>query len=63
VKFKMAEKSLFAPQTGVMLWWGALVVGLVVLALLPGFLGLLVVGPVLGHASWHAYRALIAYEC
>jgi uncharacterized membrane protein len=32
---------------------------LVALAMLPGFAGLLVVGPVLGHASWHAYRAAV----
>jgi uncharacterized membrane protein len=30
--------------------------------MLPGFLGLLVVGPVVGHASWHAYRAAVAAE-
>ena len=29
------------------------------LALLPWFAGLLVIGPVLGHASWHAYRAAV----
>lgn len=40
--------------------WGALITLLVVLALLPWFLGLLVAGPVLGHASWHAYRAAVA---
>ena len=28
--------------------------------LLPWFAGLLVVGPVVGHASWHAYRAAVA---
>jgi uncharacterized membrane protein len=33
---------------------------LVVLALLPWFLGLLLVGPVTGHATWHAYRAALA---
>jgi uncharacterized membrane protein len=49
-------------QTGVMLLWGVLITLLVVIALLPGFLGLLVVGPVLGHASWHAYRAAVAAE-
>jgi uncharacterized membrane protein len=27
--------------------------------MLPGFLGLLVVGPVVGHASWHAYRGAV----
>lgn len=44
---------------GVMLLWGALITGLIVLALLPAFLGLLVIGPVLGHASWHAYRHIV----
>lgn len=46
-------------QPGVMLLWGALITLLTVLALLPGFVGLLAVGPVLGHASWHAYRAAV----
>ena len=49
-------------QPAVMLLWGALITTLVVLAMLPGFLGLLVVGPVIGHASWHAYRAAVAPE-
>ena len=49
-------------QPLVMLLWGALITVLVVLAMLPGFLGLLVVGPVIGHASWHAYRAAVARE-
>lgn len=49
-------------QPGVMLLWGVLITLLVVLAMLPGFLGLLVVGPVLGHATWHAYRASVAPE-
>ena len=35
---------------------------LVVAAMLPFFLGLLVVGPWLGHASWHAYRGAVAPE-
>jgi len=47
-------------QPLVMLLWGALITALVVVAMLPGFAGLLVVGPVLGHASWHAYRAAVA---
>jgi uncharacterized membrane protein len=50
---------LVLTQTGVMLWWGALITGLVTLALLPGFAGLLVVGPVVGHGTWHAYRAAL----
>jgi len=49
-------------QPGVLLLWGALITLLVALAMLPGFLGLLVVGPVLGHATWHAYRAAVAVD-
>jgi uncharacterized membrane protein len=44
----------------VMLLWGALITTLVVLALLPWFAGLPIVGPVLGYASWHAYRAAVS---
>ncbi|WP_442761946.1 DUF2189 domain-containing protein [Malikia spinosa] len=47
-----------AQNPGVMLLWGALITLLVLLAMLPWFLGLLVIAPVLGHASWHAYRHL-----
>ena len=39
--------------------WAAIIAILVLLAMLPGFAGLLIVGPVLGHASWHAYRASV----
>jgi len=56
----LTSLRLVLTQPLVMLWWGALIVTAVVLALLPMFLGLLVVGPVLGHASWHAYRAAVA---
>ena len=40
----------------VMLAWGAIIAVLTFLAMLPGFLGLFVVLPVLGHATWHLYR-------
>lgn len=39
-----------------MLGWGIVVTLLTVLALLPGFLGLLIIFPILGHATWHLYR-------
>lgn len=42
----------------VMLVWGALVLGLFALSLLTGLLGLIVVFPLLGHATWHAWRAV-----
>ena len=50
---------LVLTQPGVMLLWGALLTALVVVAMLPWFAGLLVLGPVAGHASWHAYRAAV----
>lgn len=40
----------------VMLCWAALIAGLLVVGMLPGFLGLFAVLPVLGHATWHLYR-------
>lgn len=55
----LTSLRLVLTQTGVMLWWGLLITALVLLAMLPGFVGLLVVGPVLGHASWHAYRQAV----
>ncbi len=55
----LTSLRLVLTQTGVMLFWGALITVLVVLAMLPGFAGLLVVGPWLGHASWHAYRSAV----
>ena len=58
----LTSLRLVLTQTGVMLLWGALITLLVVLAMLPWFAGLLIVGPVLGHASWHAYRACVNLE-
>lgn len=40
--------------------WAVLLVGLTLLAMLPALLGLVVVAPWLAHASWHAYRDLVA---
>ena len=55
----LTSLRLVLGQPGVMLLWGALISGIVVLAMLPWFAGLLVAGPVLGHASWHAYREAV----
>ncbi len=41
----------------VMLTWGAIVLVLFVVGLAPGMLGLILVFPVLGHGTWHAYKA------
>ncbi len=48
-------------NTGVMVLWGLLISLLVGAALLPWGLGLVVVGPWLGHASWHAYRGSVLW--
>ncbi len=53
--------QVVAANTGVMLLWGMLITALVVLALLPWGLGLLLLGPWLGHASWHAYRGAVVW--
>ncbi len=55
----LTSLRLVLTQTPVMLFWGLLISVLVAVAMLPWFAGLLVVGPVLGHASWHAYRATV----
>ena len=39
--------------------WGALIMGLTLAGFVFFLLGLVVVVPVLGHASWHAYRDLL----
>ena len=44
----------------VMLTWGVVIAVLIFAAMLPGFLGLLIAFPVLGHASWHIYGAAVS---
>ncbi|MCF6315227.1 MAG: DUF2189 domain-containing protein [Marinosulfonomonas sp.] len=46
----------------VMVLWGLIIAVTLALAMLPFFLGLLVALPVLGHASWHLYRAALSPE-
>jgi uncharacterized membrane protein len=42
-----------------MLVWGAVVVGSLVGGAVPALLGLAFVMPVLGHGTWHLYRATV----
>lgn len=44
----------------VMLGWAAVIAGVLFVAMLPAFLGLLVALPVLGHATWHLYGRAVA---
>jgi uncharacterized membrane protein len=46
----------------VMLSWAALIAVLTFAAMIPWFLGLLIVLPWLGHASWHLYRQLVVKD-
>jgi len=42
-----------------MLIWAFLVGVILLIAMVPAFLGLIIAMPVLGHASWHLYRKLL----
>ena len=44
---------------GALALWAALIMGLTLLGMATALLGLIVILPWLGHASWHAYRALV----
>ena len=48
-----------AANPGPMAVWGMIVAAGLVLGSLPAFLGLVVVMPVLGHATWHLYRRVV----
>jgi uncharacterized membrane protein len=43
----------------VMLVWGALIGALILLSVAPGFIGVIIVFPALGHTSWHLYERLV----
>ncbi len=43
-------------EPGIMMHWAWLIVILVGLGIITGFVGLIIVFPLLGHATWHAYR-------
>ncbi|MET4807919.1 DUF2189 domain-containing protein [Limibacillus sp. MBR-115] len=41
--------------------WGMIVAGSLVLGSLPALLGLIIVMPLLGHATWHLYRKVVGH--
>jgi uncharacterized membrane protein len=45
-----------------MVAWGAMVLLLFVACVATGFLGMIIIFPLLGHATWHAYRAVARPE-
>jgi uncharacterized membrane protein len=48
-----------AANMGVMLAWAAFIATVTLVSLVPLFLGLFIVLPLLGHATWHLYHLLI----
>jgi uncharacterized membrane protein len=55
----MTSLRAIAKNPVTMAAWGLTVAGLLLLGSLPFFIGLAVVIPVLGHATWHLYRKLV----
>jgi uncharacterized membrane protein len=52
--------SAVAANPGPMAVWGLIVASGLVIGSIPAFLGLIFVMPVLGHATWHLYRKVVA---
>ena len=51
----------FVANPATMLMWGFIVAGLLLIGSVPFFVGLAVVMPVLGHATWHLYRKVVVH--
>jgi uncharacterized membrane protein len=54
-----ASIRAFVDNPGTMLAWGVVVAAALAIGSIPFFFGLVVVLPVLGHATWHLYRRLV----
>ncbi|MCC5993500.1 MAG: DUF2189 domain-containing protein [Rhodobacteraceae bacterium] len=52
--------SVVTTNLKVMVVWAAIIAAMVFAAMLPIFLGLFIVLPLLGHATWHLYRRALA---
>jgi uncharacterized membrane protein len=50
---------VFRRNPAIMCLWGLIVAASLALGALPALLGLVVVMPVLGHATWHLYRRAV----
>ncbi len=55
----MTSLRAFVHNAGALLLWAALLVVLTLLGFASLLFGLVVIMPILGHASWHAYRELV----
>lgn len=52
---------VFRENPRVIATWGLIVAALLVLGTIPAFIGLIIVLPILGHATWHLYRRAIRF--
>jgi len=43
-----------------MIGWAVVIVVLLIVSAMPFFLGLMITLPVLGHATWHLYKRVVA---
>ncbi|MEO3474564.1 DUF2189 domain-containing protein [Roseomonas sp. CAU 1739] len=55
----VASLRAVATNPGAMIFWAGLIVVFTAMAMVPFFLGLALVIPLIGHATWHAYRDLV----
>lgn len=55
----IASFKVMRSNLAIMLLWAMVIAALLFVAMIPAFLGLLVVLPVLGHATWHLYRCVV----
>ena len=53
--------QVFRRNPRVILTWGLVVTGLLMAGSIPAFTGLIIVLPLLGHATWHLYRHAIRF--
>lgn len=57
----IASVAAVKANPGPLIGWGVLAGVAMIIAMLPLFMGLLIVLPVLGHATWRLYRRVVAF--
>ena len=55
----IASLAAFRANMAMLCVWAAVIAASLLVAMLPAFLGLLIVLPVFGHATWHLYRRIV----
>ena len=55
----LTSLKAFGANVPAMAVWGAIIVTLTAIGFALAFIGLVVVVPIIGHATWHAYRELV----